>query len=66
MLKTLLSAAANAKQNLGLKKAKLVVSECYANEGPVLKRAQPRAQVRTAGADSRGALAGGAVAGCSR
>lgn len=29
-----------------MKKAKLVVSECYANEGPVLKRAQPRAQVR--------------------
>ncbi len=48
VLKTLLSAAANAKQNLGLKKAKLVVSECYANEGPVLKRAQPRAQVRLA------------------
>ncbi|KAI7839713.1 hypothetical protein COHA_006517 [Chlorella ohadii] len=46
VLKTLLSAAANAKQNLGLKKAKLVVSECYANEGPVLKRAQPRAQGR--------------------
>lgn len=46
MLKTLLSAAANAKQNLGLRKAKLVVSECFADEGPVLKRAQPRAQVR--------------------
>lgn len=46
VLKTLLSAAANAKQNLGLRKAKLVVSECYADEGPVLKRAQPRAQVR--------------------
>lgn len=46
VLKTLLSAAANAKQNLGLRKAKLVVSECFADEGPVLKRAQPRAQVR--------------------
>ena len=46
VLKTLLSAAANAKNNLGLKKAKLVVSECFADEGPVLKRAQPRAQVR--------------------
>jgi hypothetical protein len=46
VLKTLLSAAANAKQNLGMRKAKLVVSECYANEGPVLKRARPRAQVR--------------------
>lgn len=46
VLKTLLSAAANAKQNLGLRKAKLVVSECFADEGPVLKRAQPRAQGR--------------------
>lgn len=55
VLKALLSAAANAKQNLGLRKAKLVVSECYANEGPVLKRFRPRAQV--------GAGAGG---GCRR
>lgn len=46
VLKTLLSAAANAKQNLGMRKAKLVVSECFADKGPVLKRAQPRAQVR--------------------
>ena len=46
VLKLLLSAAANAKQNLGLRKAKLVVSECFADAGPVLKRAQPRAQVR--------------------
>lgn len=46
ILKTLLSAGANAKNNLGLKKAKLVVTECYANEGPVMKRAMPRAQGR--------------------
>lgn len=46
VLKTLLSAAANAKQNLGMRKAKLVVSECFADKGPVLKRAQPRAQGR--------------------
>ncbi|EFN51739.1 hypothetical protein CHLNCDRAFT_14832, partial [Chlorella variabilis] len=46
VLKTLLSAAANAKQNLGMRKAKLVVSECFADEGPVLKRARPRAQGR--------------------
>lgn len=46
ILKTLLSAGANAKANLGLRKAKLVVTECYANEGPVMKRAQPRAQGR--------------------
>jgi large subunit ribosomal protein L22 len=46
ILKTLLSAAANAKNNLGMKKAKLVVTECYANEGPVMKRFLPRAQGR--------------------
>jgi large subunit ribosomal protein L22 len=46
VIKTLLSAAANAKHNLGLKKKDLYVSECYANEGPVLKRFQPRAQGR--------------------
>ena len=67
VLKTLLSAAANAKANLGLKKAKLVVSECFADQGPVLKRAQPRAQVRTAAAGGRvrsgwGTRAGSSVA----
>ena len=46
ILKTLLSAGANAKNNMGLKKAKLVVAECFADEGPVMKRAQPRAQGR--------------------
>lgn len=46
VIKTLLSAAANAKNNLGLKKKDLTVSECYANEGPILKRFQPRAQGR--------------------
>ena len=56
VLKTLLSAAANAKANLGLKKAKLVVSECFADQGPVLKRAQPRAQVRARVAGARGGV----------
>jgi large subunit ribosomal protein L22 len=46
IIKTLLSAGANAKHNLGLKKKDLHVVECYADEGPVLKRAQPRAQGR--------------------
>jgi large subunit ribosomal protein L22 len=46
IIKTLISAAANAKHNLGMKKKSLYVAECYANEGPVLKRAQPRAQGR--------------------
>ena len=43
ILKTLISAAANAKHNYGMNKAKLYVSECYANEGTFLKRAEPRA-----------------------
>ena len=64
VLKTLLSAAANAKQNLGMRKAKLVVSECFADSGPVLKRAQPRAQVRCAVRCSP--AAGGAPAGVWR
>ena len=46
VIKTLLSAAANAKHNLGLKKKDLYVTECFADEGPILKRAQPRAQGR--------------------
>lgn len=46
VIKTLLSAAANAKHNLGMKKKDLVVTECYANEGPILKRVRPRAQGR--------------------
>jgi large subunit ribosomal protein L22 len=43
ILKTLISAAANAKHNYGMNKAKLYVSECYANEGAFLQRAEPRA-----------------------
>jgi large subunit ribosomal protein L22 len=41
-----LQAAANAKQNLGLRKAKLYVSECFCDGGPRLKRFQPRAKGR--------------------
>ena len=48
VIKTLLSAAANAKNNQGMKKKDLVVSECFADEGPVLKRFRPRAQGRAA------------------
>ncbi|KAK9803169.1 hypothetical protein WJX72_007798 [[Myrmecia] bisecta] len=44
--KTLLSAAANAKNNQGMSKTKLFVSECFSDEGPVLKRFQPRAKGR--------------------
>lgn len=39
-------AGANAKENLGLKKLKLVVSECYCDEGPILKRIKTRAKGR--------------------
>ena len=46
VIKTLLSAAANAKNNLGMKKKDLYVSECFADEGPVMKRYRPRAQGR--------------------
>lgn len=43
-------AAANAKNNLGMRKAKLYVSECMADGGPVLKRIRPRAKGRCGGA----------------
>ncbi len=46
VLKVLRSAVANAEHNAGLDPAKLIVSEAYADQGPVLKRFQPRAQGR--------------------
>ncbi|DBA85816.1 hypothetical protein WJX77_001943 [Trebouxia sp. C0004] len=46
IIKTLVSAGANAKENLGLKKLKLYVSECYCDEGPILKRIKTRAKGR--------------------
>lgn len=44
--KVLASAIANAQNNLGLDPRTLVISEAYANEGPTMKRIQPRAQGR--------------------
>ena len=44
--KLLESAKANAENNNGLKAENLYVEECYANQGPRLKRIQPRAQGR--------------------
>ena len=38
------SAAANAEHNLNLNKENLIISEAFANEGPVLRRFRPRAQ----------------------
>ncbi len=46
VLKVLRSAAANAEHNGGFNRAELVVSEAYADQGPVLKRYRPRAQGR--------------------
>ncbi len=44
--KVLASAIANAENNLGLDRRTLVISEAFADEGPTLKRFQPRAQGR--------------------
>ena len=44
--KLLESAAANAENNNGMDPAKLYVEECYANQGPAMKRVRPRAQGR--------------------
>ena len=39
--KVVLSAAANAEHNLQMNTADLYVAECYADQGPTLKRMQP-------------------------
>ena len=44
--KVVASAAANAETNFGLDPRTLVISEAYANEGPTMRRFQPRAQGR--------------------
>ena len=44
--KLLESAAANAENNNNMDPAKLYVEECYANQGPIMKRVRPRAQGR--------------------
>ena len=44
--KVLMSAAANAENNLGYSKDNLYVAACYADQGPTLKRVMPRAQGR--------------------
>ncbi len=46
VLKLIRSAAANAEHNAGLDRAELVITKAYADQGPVLKRFQPRAQGR--------------------
>ncbi len=44
--KVVASAVANAENNFGLDPRTLVISEAYADEGPTMKRFQPRAQGR--------------------
>lgn len=46
VLKVLRSAAANAEHNEGVNRGSLIVSQAYADQGPVLKRFRPRAQGR--------------------
>ncbi|HIK56637.1 MAG TPA: 50S ribosomal protein L22 [Synechococcales cyanobacterium M55_K2018_004] len=46
VLKVLRSAVANAEHNNGYTPAELVVSQAFADQGPVLKRFRPRAQGR--------------------
>jgi large subunit ribosomal protein L22 len=46
ILKVLRSAAANAEHNAGLDRTQLVITQAYADQGPSLKRFQPRAQGR--------------------
>jgi large subunit ribosomal protein L22 len=38
------SAAANAEHNLNLNKENLIVSEAFANQGPIFRRFRPRSQ----------------------
>lgn len=44
--KLLESAIANAENNNHMSAEKLYIAECYANQGPTMKRVQPRAQGR--------------------
>ena len=44
--KLLESAVANAENNNQMDRASLYVAECYAGQGPIMKRVKPRAQGR--------------------
>lgn len=46
LFKLVNSAAANAENNQNLARNDLYIAECFANEGPTLKRISPRAQGR--------------------
>jgi len=40
------SAIANAENNNGMDAGRLYIAECFASQGPIMKRIQPRAQGR--------------------
>lgn len=44
--KVVMSAAANAEHNLGMNPADLKIAECFADQGPTLKRMQPMSHGR--------------------
>lgn len=44
--KLLRSAIANAENNFNMNRDALYISQCYADQGPILKRYRPRAQGR--------------------
>jgi large subunit ribosomal protein L22 len=46
IIKTLRSAAANAKNNNGFDETKLSIKSAFSNQGPTMKRFRPRAQGR--------------------
>ena len=49
ILKVVKSAGANAENNLGMSTSNLFVAECYADQGPTLKRYMPKAHGRAGG-----------------
>ena len=49
ILKLLNSAVANAENNNGMNPENLFIEECFANQGPTMKRMHPRAQGRAYG-----------------
>ena len=51
--KLLKSAAANAENNNNMDRSKLYVAECYASDGPTMKRIKPRAQGRAESESAR-------------
>ena len=51
--KLLKSAIANAENNNGMNRDNLYVEECYASNGPIMKRVKPRAQGRACRIEKR-------------